>query len=60
LARFEKTVSDQWIDGPRDGHPFDENRPPHQLKRFVTERARSVRKQLDGKDSNVVLTRNPF
>lgn len=57
LAKFEIAVADQWADGPRDGNPFDENRPTYQLKRFVKARAQNLRDQLDGKTEGVVLTR---
>ena len=58
LARFEKTVSSSAPTGTRDGGPFDEDRPPHHLKHYVTIRAESVRDQLDDKSKGVVLTRN--
>jgi hypothetical protein len=59
LAKFETTIADQWTEGPRDGNPFDENRPPYQLKRFVATRAQNLRDQLEGKLEGVVLTRQP-
>jgi spore coat protein H len=57
LAKFETAVSDQLLDGPRDGNPFDPNRPVHQLKRFIATRAQNVREQLDGKTQGVIPVR---
>ena len=57
LGKFEIAVSNEWQSGARDGHPFDENRPVHQLKRFVANRAQSIRDQLAGKAEGVVITR---
>jgi hypothetical protein len=59
LAQFELAVSDRFTEGPRDGNPFDANRPVFQLKRFFHARATSVREQLDGRSEGVVLTRKP-
>ena len=61
LAKFETAVSDKTLNGPRDGNPFDPNRPVHQLKRFITTRAQNVREQLAGKTQGVVPVRqNPM
>ena len=57
LAQFDLAVSDRFTEGPRDGNPFDANRPVFQLKRFFAARAASVREQLEGKSEGVVLTR---
>jgi len=57
VAKLEIAVSSEWRTGPRDGHPFDENRPVHQLKRFIGTRAQNVREQLDGKSDGVLLAR---
>ncbi len=57
LAKFETAVSDQSIDRPRDGNPFDPNRPVHQLKRFIATRAQNVREQLAGQTQGVVPVR---
>jgi spore coat protein H len=59
LTQFELAVSDRVTGGPRDGNPFDANRPVFQLKRFFHARAASVREQLDGRSEGVVLTRKP-
>jgi spore coat protein CotH len=54
LERFEQTVSDKII--PRwTGEPFDARRTAHQLKRFISARARSARAQLDGKSKGMLL-----
>jgi spore coat protein H len=57
LAKFETAVSDQSYAGPRDGNPFDPNRPVHQLKRFIATRAQNVREQLEGKTEGVIPVR---
>lgn len=53
LARFETAISTNWVSGPRDGHGMSGAEgpaaPPHQLKRFIHARVKSVREQLDGK-----------
>jgi spore coat protein CotH len=49
INRFEKAVSSEWEDGLRDGIPDDPNRPVHQIKRFIENRAKSVAEQLEGK-----------
>ena len=48
LRRFDQAVSTNWLAAPRDGAPDGPNKPVHQLKRFISKRAESVRKQLDG------------
>jgi hypothetical protein len=58
LARFEQAVTLTRREGtPDDGRGFGRNRSPHPLKWFITERARSVRAQLDGRSEGVVLER---
>ncbi len=56
--RFEQAVTQTT---PRtdeeDGRGFGRNRPPHPLKWFITERAKSVRAQLAGESEGVVPTR---
>ena len=54
LDRFDVAVSTNWVKGPRDGNrkdgtAFGPGAPPHQLKRFIQARIKSVRDQLDGK-----------
>ena len=54
LARFEIAVSSNYEDGPRDGEQGDApDRPVWQIKRFIDNRARSVRDQLGGKVKGV-------
>lgn len=57
VAKFERAIAGQWGDGPRDGNPFDENRPAFPLKRYFAARAKSVRGQLDGVEKGVPPTR---
>lgn len=57
LSKFEIAVSDQIQSEPRDGNPFDPNRPVHQLKRFVATRAQNLREQLDGKTEGARVVR---
>ncbi len=57
LAKFEFAVADAATSPPRDGNPFDPNRPVYQLKRFFHTRAESVKDQLDGKATGAELTR---
>lgn len=59
LEKFERAVTAEITEGPRDGDPFNENRPVFQLKRFFDARAASVRNQLEGRVEGVVLTRRP-
>lgn len=56
LARFEASVADTWVDGPRDGDPMDPNRPVFPIKRFFEARAKSVRAQLAGEETGVELS----
>ncbi len=54
LSRFEIAVSSKFTDGPRDTErPEDPNRPVWQIKRFVENRSKNVRDQLDGKVKGV-------
>lgn len=53
---FEKAVSTNWLAGPRDGGE-DLRRPVHQVKRFIVNRAASVRAQLDGQTDGLRLHR---
>jgi spore coat protein H len=58
LARFEQAVTRTRLESAEDdGRGFGRNRPPHPLKWFITERARSVRAQLDGTSEGVQLER---
>lgn len=60
LAKFEIAVSSTFQEGPREGSPFDPNRPVFQLKRFIEARARNVREQLEGRTEGVIITRRPW
>jgi len=55
LKRFDQALSTNWLEGPRDGEPIGPKRPVRQLKRYITNRAKSVREQLDGKSEGIVL-----
>jgi DNA-directed RNA polymerase specialized sigma24 family protein len=58
LKRFDQAISDQWLPGPREnGNAEGPKAPPHQIKRFVTNRIVSVREQLDGKSEGARLNR---
>ncbi len=57
LRRFEQSVSDQWLPGPREnGNPEGPKAPVHQIKRFITNRIISIREQLDGKSEGIKLS----
>ena len=56
LNKFEQAVGAKPLQPPR-GNPQGADRPVHQLKRFIEQRAASVRQQLDGKSNGVVLRR---
>ena len=57
LAKFEIAVSDTWSEEVRETSPNDPNRPVWQLKRFIANRSRNVRQQLDGQVEGVVIQR---
>ena len=56
LKRQDQATSTNWLAGPRDGEPTGPRRPVHQLKRFITNRVKSVRDQLDGKSEGTRLS----
>lgn len=59
FRRFEDSVTSRYIPSPeKAGSPWDENRPAHQIKRFIEQRRASVRSQLDGKAPGVIPTRS--
>ncbi len=58
LRKFEDAVRARPVKGSKRANQ-GADRPAHQLKRFVNNRAESVRKQLDGKSSGVILQRKP-
>ena len=55
LRRFDQAVSGQWLPGDRDQARQGPRQPPHQIKRFIINRAASVRAQLDGASKGVVV-----
>jgi len=58
LAKFDQAVSDKPAEHSREpGKSDGANRPVHQLKRFIKNRAASVRQQLEGKSKGVILER---
>ena len=57
LKRFDLALSTNWINGPRDGAPEGPKAPVHQIKRFITNRVKSIRDQLDGKTKGAILKR---
>jgi DNA-directed RNA polymerase specialized sigma24 family protein len=58
LKRFDQSVSTNWLSGPRDGpEPEGPKAPVHQIKRFIVNRIKSVREQLDGKSEGIVVGR---
>ena len=56
LDKFEQAIGAKPLQ-PAHGHPEGADRPPHELKRFIEQRAKSVRRQLDGKSKGVILQR---
>ncbi|MBM3845744.1 MAG: hypothetical protein FJ405_05590 [Verrucomicrobia bacterium] len=60
LRKFEQAISDQIHKRVPGEDGQGANRPAHQLKRFIRERIKSVRDQLDGKTEGVVLHRRPI
>lgn len=57
LRLFDQAISDQWLPGERDGGDGP-GRPVHQLKRFISQRAKSARQQLNGRSRGVQLEAN--
>jgi len=55
LRLFDQAVNTNWLAGPRDSDGDDQSRPVHQVKRFIVNRAKSVRAQLDGKSKGIIL-----
>jgi DNA-directed RNA polymerase specialized sigma24 family protein len=56
LEKFEQAISDKKSEFvAKRGNPNGANRPVHQLKNFIVNRAQSVRQQLDGKSDGVIL-----
>lgn len=59
LKKFEVAVSDRVVEQAAAGKAMGADRPVHQIKLFIRNRARSVRKQLEGKSKGVILERAP-
>jgi hypothetical protein len=57
LAKFVQAVSDKPAVSSSGRNSQGANRPAHQLKRFIKNRAISVRQQLDGKSKGMILDR---
>ena len=57
LGKFEQALSDKPREHPAGKNEQGANRPPHQIKRFINARAKSVRDQLDGISDGVILER---
>jgi hypothetical protein len=55
LAKFNQSVSEKPVE--HSDNSQGANRPAHQLKRFITRRAVSVRQQLDEKSKGIILQR---
>ncbi|MGZ8940475.1 MAG: CotH kinase family protein, partial [Limisphaerales bacterium] len=58
LRRFDKAVTSEFDESPRAeaGRPAEgPNSPVHQIKRFIENRIKSIRAQLDGTDEGVQL-----
>ena len=61
VKRFDIAVSTNWVKGPRDavGNNFSDKEgaraPAHQIKRFIENRTKSVRNQLDGKEEGAII-----
>jgi hypothetical protein len=55
LNKFEQAVGAKPVKPSPGESPWGVNHPAHELKRFVDARARSVRRQLDGKSAGIIL-----
>jgi DNA-directed RNA polymerase specialized sigma24 family protein len=55
LSKFERAISINPVEREPGESAHGVNHPPHQLKRFIDARARSVRRQLDGQSKGVIL-----
>ncbi|MDB6041138.1 MAG: Inner spore coat protein [Verrucomicrobiales bacterium] len=61
LKRFDLALSTNWISGLRDTREAEGPKAPvHQIKRFIVNRAKSVRDQLAGKEEGTKIGQNPF
>lgn len=55
LHKFEQSVGAKPLQPSPREYPYGLNHPAHQLQRFVEARARSVRRQLEGKSAGMIL-----
>ncbi len=55
LARFETAVATDWPDVRPNRRMIGPKRPAHAVKRFIQNRVRSVRAQLNGNQVGVVI-----
>ena len=55
LDKFEQTVGMKPVHASPGEWPNAFNRPAHELKHFIDQRAESVRRQLDGKFKGMIL-----
>ena len=55
LDKFEQAVGQKPVHPSPGERPYTFNRPAHELKRFIDQRAESVRRQLDGKSKGMIL-----
>ena len=55
LNKFEQSVGAKPVTVLPGENPFGVNHPAHPIKRFVEARAKSVRQQLDGKETGIIL-----
>ena len=55
LDKFEQSVGLKPVTRSPEEPTFGINRPAHDVKAFIEARARSVRKQLDGKSKGIIL-----
>ena len=59
LRKFDEALSGQPAKTSPDRSTKGPDRPAHQIKWFVEQRAASVRAQLDGKSKGIILQRGP-
>lgn len=57
LRKFEDSLAPRRLELSEGGDATGANRPAHQIKWFIEQRAKSVRRQLDGKTQGVILQR---
>jgi hypothetical protein len=55
LNKFEQAVGWKPVHPSPGERPNTFNRPVHEIKRFIDQRAESVRRQLDGKSRGMIL-----